>query len=306
VTELPHDAPGRYVELRDTRLRVDERGPSDAPPLLYIHGGPGQGCFDFMAWQGDRLAKDLRVVGVDQRGALFSGPLPDDQVVTEDGLVDDFEALRDVLDIERWSILGHSFGARLALRYAVRHPATVSSAVFDCPPWDHGYGLPAMLELAVPLLEEIGETEAADRARAMIAARPTPSPDVWRQRFEIVNALGDRRNDLYLKDADRYGNPPFPSESLPEEIQAASARHSETVRASDGFSDSLLPLLSEVRQPALLIRGGTDPAASWPEVERFRVDVPHGRVEVFEESSHFPQLEEPERYAELVRSFVTG
>jgi proline iminopeptidase len=158
------------------------------------------------------------------------------------------------LGIEQWSILGHSFGARPALRYAVRHPTAVSSVVFECPPWDHGYGLPAMLELAIPLLEAVGQTEAADRARAMIAAGPTPNADVWRQRFEIVNALGDRRNDLYIKDARRFSDP-FPSESLPEETQAASARHSETVRASDGFSESLLPLLSEVRQPALLIRG---------------------------------------------------
>jgi proline iminopeptidase len=303
VKELPQDAPGRYVEVSDTHLRVDERGPADAPPLLYIHGGPGQGCFDFMAWQGDRLAKDLRVIGVDQRGALFSGPLPDNQTITEDGLVDDFEALREALEIERWSILGHSFGARPALRYAARHPATVTSAIFDCPPWDHRYGLPAMLELTVPLLEQLGRTEAADRARAMIAARPTPNADVWRQRFEIVNALGDRRNDLYIKDSSRYPDP-FPSESLPDEMQSRSTRHSETVTASAGFSESLLPLLTDVRQPALLIKGSTDPAASWPEVERFRADVPHGRVEIFEESSHFPQMEEPERYAELVRTFV--
>jgi len=304
VTAPPHDAPGRYVEVRDTRLRVDERGPADAPPLLYIHGGPGQGCFDFMAWQGDRLAKDLRVIGVDQRGALFSGPLPNDEAITEDGLVDDFEALREALGIERWTILGHSFGARPALRYATRHPSAVSSAIFDCPPWDHSYGLPAMLELTVPMLEELGQTEAADRARAMIAARPTPNADVWRQRFEIVNALGDRRNALYLKEPGRYGDPPYPSESLPDEMQARSARHSQTVTASDGFAESLLPLLAEVRQPALLIRGSTDPAASWPEVDRFRADVPHGRVEIFEDSGHFPQLEEPERYAEVVRDFV--
>jgi pimeloyl-ACP methyl ester carboxylesterase len=78
------------------------------------------------------------------------------------------------------------------------------------------------------------------------------------------------------------------------------------VTESAGFAESLLPLLTEVRLPALLIRGSTDPAASWPEVERFRADVPHGRVEIFEDSGHLPQMEEPERYAELIRAFVTG
>jgi len=42
------------------------------------------------------------------------------------------------------------------------------------------------------------------------------------------------------------------------------------------------------------------------EIARFRSDLPHGRVEIFEKSGHFPQLEEPERYTETVRGFVLG
>lgn len=122
MAEASHSPPDRYVTVDGTRLHVDERGAADATPLLYLHGGPGQGCFDFMACQGDRLAEDLRVIGVDQRGVLFSDPLPDGAMLTEDDLVDDIEALRRVLGIERWAVLGHSFGARLALRYAAGTP----------------------------------------------------------------------------------------------------------------------------------------------------------------------------------------
>jgi pimeloyl-ACP methyl ester carboxylesterase len=52
----------RLVSVNGTRLFVDDRGPQHGPTLLYLHGGPGLGCHDFMAAQGDRLARSMRVV----------------------------------------------------------------------------------------------------------------------------------------------------------------------------------------------------------------------------------------------------
>ena len=300
--------PGRYVAVDGTRLHVDERGTADAPPLLYLHGGPGQGCFDFMTCQGDRLAKDLRVIGVDQRGVLFSDPLPDDASLTEDQLVDDFEALREALGIERWAILGHSFGARLALRYAARYPETVTTAIFDCPPWDHAYGMPYMLELALPMLAELGQTKAVEEVRAIIADPPVLDHATWQRRMAVLGALGDRRDELYIKRTDLIAQPggPFPSAAVDETYHERGSRHSEAVTKSASFAESLLPLLPRVEQPALLIRGGSDPVTSPTEIARFRAEVPRGWVEVFEASAHFVQLEEPERYADTVRGFVAG
>jgi proline iminopeptidase len=56
------------IDVRDTSLYVDRRGAADAPPLLFLHGGPGSGSYDFLSFQGDRLAERLQVIGVDQRG----------------------------------------------------------------------------------------------------------------------------------------------------------------------------------------------------------------------------------------------
>ncbi|MEU0567678.1 alpha/beta fold hydrolase [Nonomuraea sp. NPDC005983] len=112
------------IDVRGTRLHVDQRGAKDAPPLLYLHGGPGSGSHDFMSFQGERLSERLRLVGVDQRGVQRSDPL--DGPVTEDDLIADFEALREVLGFERWSILGHSYGGRLALLIKGGHDPVTS------------------------------------------------------------------------------------------------------------------------------------------------------------------------------------
>jgi proline iminopeptidase len=52
------------VSVNGTGLFVDDRGDATAPALLFIHGGPGQSCYDFMQIQGDRLARRLRIIGV--------------------------------------------------------------------------------------------------------------------------------------------------------------------------------------------------------------------------------------------------
>ena len=122
--------------VNGTRMFVDDRGGPGAPALLYIHGGPGQGCYDFMRSQGDLLARRLRVVGVDQRGTLRSDPLPAAPALTADLLIADFEALRAKLRIEAWAILGHSAGGMYALRYVTSHIGAVRAVIFDCPCWD--------------------------------------------------------------------------------------------------------------------------------------------------------------------------
>jgi proline iminopeptidase len=57
-------------------LYTDRRGAAAASALLFLHGGPGQGCHDFMAIQGDLLAESVRLIGIDQRGVDRSAPLP--------------------------------------------------------------------------------------------------------------------------------------------------------------------------------------------------------------------------------------
>jgi pimeloyl-ACP methyl ester carboxylesterase len=129
-------SPAGLVEVGGTRLFVEDRGDANAPPLLFIHGGPGQGCYDFMRSVGDLLARRLRIIGVDQRGTLRSDPLPASRALTVELLIADFEELRRALGVSSWAVLGHSAGGHSALRYVTGHAGSVSAAIFDCPCWD--------------------------------------------------------------------------------------------------------------------------------------------------------------------------
>lgn len=97
-------------------------------PAVYLHGGPGSGCTPGMRRFFDPNA--FRAVLFDQRGCGRSRPradAPDYDLATNTTarLVADIERLREHLGIERWLVVGVSWGVTLGLAYAQAHPDRV-------------------------------------------------------------------------------------------------------------------------------------------------------------------------------------
>lgn len=289
---------GRFVRVLDTTLRVDERGPLDAPPVLFVHGGPGQGCADFMACVGDPLACELRVIGVDQRGSLYSDPLPADASLTVDDLVADFEALRQALGIDQWAVLGHSIGGRYALRYALQHPDSVSAAIFENPEWDFANSTRAQLSRALPLLDD--RPADAERIRELLAGELPRTPAMWQEKRQLLSGL----ESIYLHDTTN-GDLMDRLPRLDPEARARGQRHAQLLTEDPMLYRSYLADLDQLTQPALLLAGAHDPIANEPVLDAFR-RAPRGHLEVFEQSGHFIHLEEPKRYAKTVSAFMTA
>jgi proline iminopeptidase len=157
----------QQARLTEHGLFTDMRGAADLPPLLFLHGGPGQGCYDFMALQGDRLATRARVIGLDQRGVDRSAPIGRGALTLAD-LVADCEALRETLGIKRWAVLGHSFGGMTALRYATAHPEAITGVILENPALDMTLASRAALPRAAALLESLGKPDPAREALAAL------------------------------------------------------------------------------------------------------------------------------------------
>jgi proline iminopeptidase len=107
-------------------------GNPDGKPAIYLHGGPGGG---FSRRIGRMFDLDTyRLVMFDQRGCGRSRPLAngadaDLTAQTMDGLIADVELLRDRFGVDRWTILGLSWGTTLGLAYAQAHPDLVAAVV---------------------------------------------------------------------------------------------------------------------------------------------------------------------------------
>lgn len=120
-----------FVRVDGARLFTAELG-DGAPPLVVLHGGPD---FDhaYLRPELDRLAGSTRLVYYDQRGRGRSGAGVRPTDVTMESELRDLDALRDHLGPERTALLGHSWGAVVAMAYAVRHPERVSHLVLLNP-----------------------------------------------------------------------------------------------------------------------------------------------------------------------------
>jgi len=100
-------------------------------PLLVINGGPGMNSNGFEGLA-KALSKNNMVIIYDQRGTGRSVlKKTDASTVTLQLMMDDVEALRKELKIEKWSILGHSFGGMLASYYATKYPQHIEKLILS-------------------------------------------------------------------------------------------------------------------------------------------------------------------------------
>ncbi len=126
-------ASGLLAVGADVKIYWETSGNPRGRPALYLHGGPGSG----LGPGGYRRRYDPErylIVGIDQRGCGRSRPLITDalhtlELNTTQALIDDIEAVRAYLGIDRWLVSGVSWGTTLALAYALTHPERVTELV---------------------------------------------------------------------------------------------------------------------------------------------------------------------------------
>ncbi|MDB5203460.1 MAG: Proline iminopeptidase [Ferruginibacter sp.] len=100
-------------------------------PVLIINGGPGMNSNGF-ADLAMKLSSNNQAIIYDQRGTGKSEmDHADSSNMTMDLMISDIEALRKKLNIDKWIILGHSFGGMLASYYATKYPQHIRALVLS-------------------------------------------------------------------------------------------------------------------------------------------------------------------------------
>ena len=108
-------------------LYVEQVGNPQGVPVVFLHGGPGSGCQESHRDLFD--PQRFRAVLFDQRGAGRSTPRLSLVDNTTQHLIADIERIRKALGIDRWMVVGGSWGALLALAYAQAHAERVTAMV---------------------------------------------------------------------------------------------------------------------------------------------------------------------------------
>ncbi len=100
-------------------LYFDESGNASGIPVLFLHGGPGNGCNRHSRRYFD--PNFYRIISLDQRGCGRSTPHGSLKDNTTNHLVCDLEKVRRHLNINRWVLFGDGWGGTLALIYSIKH-----------------------------------------------------------------------------------------------------------------------------------------------------------------------------------------
>jgi proline iminopeptidase len=258
-------------------------------PVLVMHGGLGFDHSYFRPWLDDLAGEaGAQLIFYDHRGNGRSARPDDWTGVTHETFVEDADALRAELGHERITLFGHSYGGFLAMEYALRHQDRLDGLILSC---------------TAPALDypEVVFANAAERG--------TPE-----QVAELEAGLGDPTSD----DAElrrMLGHiMPFYFHRFDPEVTAAI--DAATVYSGPAFRHAFtqcIPAydvtgqLAGVQTPTLVIAGRHDwitPPAQG--AERIHAELPNSDLLIFEESGHFPFIEEHDAFITSVAEWITS
>jgi len=283
--------PGSAVRIDDCSLWVVERGPADGFPLVVLHGGPGLDHHEFGDYL-DPLAEDgIRLLLIDQRAQGRSETAPP-VTWTLERMAQDVIMLALSLRLGPFAVLGHSYGAFVALQNAVDYPGQAVASIVSggVPSVRYFEGVAAELDAFEPV--ELRDQVAASWEREAIVAT---SEDVATLLHDQMPFHFRDPRDARIADYERRaGGAVYAADVL---------RHFAT--ATYGGIE-LEDRLSEVTQPVLVLAGRHDRTCPPVASERMAELLPNAHLRVFEDSGHMTFVEEPEAYLEAVGTFLSN
>ena len=276
----------RYVEVGDTKLHVVERG--GGFPLVVLHGGPGLDHHEFADYL-DPLTDHYRLVLVDQRSqGLSERTAPETWTLRQ--MAADVAALGESLGYGPYAVLGHSYGAFVALQHAVDFSGEPAGTIVSC-------GMPStrFLERLAEALVSFEPVELRAQVEASWAAEETVATAEEMKRlvdaqlpFHFADPRDPRITDYAARTA---GMVP-----APEVLRYFATR---TYGGID--VEAALPA---VEHPVLVLAGRHDRAVPVEAAHAIADGVPGAELWICENSAHFPFVEEQDRYLEVVRDFL--
>ncbi|PEW00211.1 alpha/beta hydrolase [Bacillus cereus] len=293
---------GKYMDIRGKKLYVEAHGTPKSKPVLYLHGGPGESCYDFSFHQAVRLKDSLYVVMIDQRGVCRSEVITEEEPFGLNDLIEDCEELRKVLQIDQWSVIGHSFGGYLALLYAATYPNSIEKIIFEGPTFDFALTSRALLQKTGILLGKYRKELEAEECFAYSSSNAS-SKVLLEAYIRLSNELEEKRMEMYNYKEDETDDSVYSDEEW-EVFSNRSRVHFDRLKSEGTFHTSLLSKIKDVQNSMLLIVGKYDVVTCEKQIETFNKDARNGKYIVFEESGHTPHYEEADRFAETVIHFL--
>jgi proline iminopeptidase len=267
------------VTLSDgVSLFVEELG--DGPPLIVLHGGPGLDHSMFRPYL-DPLADEFRLLYVDERGQGRSERV-DPSTLSLDVFAHDVDLLAEALELERFALLGHSFGAIITTKHAIE--LGTAAAYVISGGGDSSANLMADVEASLDALGDAG----------------TPIAESWEQE-RAVQSQEELMDLIRVQMPFHFAGEPPPGYGEDMIGSPDVLRHFADV----GYGDfDFAPDLGRVSVPTLVIVGERDRTTTTRAARVLHEGFPGSTLVVVPEVGHMSFVESPEAYLGAVRAFL--
>ena len=274
-----------FTTYDGTALAYRETG--DGDPVVCVPGGPQDSLY--LADLGG-LSAHRRLIMLDLRGTGGSPAPADPAAYRCDRLVDDLEALRVHLGLDRMDLLAHSAGANIAAQYAARHPERV-----------------AKLALITPSTRAVGvEVTADDR---IATARLRQDEPWFDEAFAALEAIvaGQVTGERFAAIS------PFFYGRWDEAAQAHRAAEDEqkNMEAAQGLGadgafdpDATRTALARFDAPVLVLAGEVDLNSPPRAMTELAALFPTPELMVQPRAGHFPWLDDADRFVATTTAFL--
>ena len=279
---------GEYdVTLSGVQIHYTVRG--SGPALIAHSGGPGT---DARLWDDfAKIDEFLTILMMHPRGSGLSGPAAGDAYLLPD-YASDVEALRIHLGLEKPILMGWSHGGMVALQFAASYPDSLSKLI--------------LVDTSAYLGEFLGDIEAAVQEfksepwfEKSLAALKAEWAGKYQTDEEMALLWAEEMKFYFKKFDDRAQAYHQRTKDLPVRIQPLKTFNDKEAAAMD-----LRPQLKDIQVPTLVIVGRHDFITNVAMAEEMVKYIPDVRLEVFEDSGHFPMVEEPEKFYRVIKEFV--
>jgi proline iminopeptidase len=260
----------------------------DGPPLVCLPGGPGRAA----GYLGDLggLDKSRQLILLDPRGVGLSADPADPATFRVDRLVNDVEALRLQLGLDRMDLLAHSAGAVLATLYAAAYPEHLSRLI-----------------LVTPGLAAVGVDDTEEQFRAALARQAAePWYPAALAALERIIA-GDQSLEAYRASRPFYYGR-WDKAARAHATVGVTERH---MAARKGFfagaafdAPATRAALKKLTAPVLLYAGELDPMVT-PAVVREAAPLFNDATVVIQPAAaHFPWVDDPAAFDAAIGRFL--
>jgi proline iminopeptidase len=280
------------AKIRDTEIYFDVEGAGivpdgfrmkEKPVAFLIHGGPGSDHTSFKPTL-SALSSKMQLVYFDHRGQGRSRRGAKESYTLENN-VEDMEALRQYLGLNRIVVIGGSYGGMVALTYASRYPNCVSHLIAIATAPDARF-----LERAKQILAERGTVEQQAIAQHLWEGT-FQDEDHLREYFQIMGPLYSLTFDPVMAQA--TGQRAILSTDA---INVAFGGFLRTYDVRDQ--------LAKITAPTLVIGGRHDWICAPEFSEEIAQLIPNSDLRIFEHSGHAIRADEPEALLDAIAGFI--